>query len=183
MATYVALLRAVNVGGRIVSMAELRSWMTRLGMGNVRTLLQSGNAVFETPQSSSVQLEALLEREAEHGLGLHTEFFVRSAREWQQIVAKNPYPVQAQSDPGHLLVLALKASPGTAAGQALQAAIVGSETVRVAGKHAYAVYPDGVGRSKFTNAFIERHLGTRVTGRNWNTVLKLASLVDDRGEP
>ena len=176
MPKYVALMRAVNVAGRSVPMADVRSWMVQLGLGDVRTVQASGNALFESTQSSSVQLEALLEREAATALGLTTEFFVRSARDWQQIVEKNPYPEHAQTDPEHLLLLAFKASPGTAAGKALQSAIAGSEKIRVAGKHAYAIYPDGIGRSKLTNAVIEGKLRTRGTGRNWNTVLKLSTL-------
>jgi len=59
---------------------------------------------------------------------------------------------------------------------ALQAAIKGREVVRAKGRHAYIVYPDGIGRSRLTNVMIEKKLGTRGTGRNWNTVLKLAAL-------
>jgi uncharacterized protein (DUF1697 family) len=59
----------------------------------------------------------------------------------------------------------------------LAAAIQGPETVRAKGRQLYIVYPAGIGRSKLTNALIERHLGTRGTGRNWNTVLKLAAMV------
>ena len=71
----------------------------------------------------------------------------------------------------------LKEAPGGAAVKALQAAIVGREVVRAVGRQAYIVYPDGQGRSKLTNALIEKHLGTRGTARNWNTVLRLAELV------
>jgi uncharacterized protein (DUF1697 family) len=59
----------------------------------------------------------------------------------------------------------------------LQAAVRGPETVRAVGRQAYIVYPDGVGKSKLTANLIESKLGTRGTGRNWNTVLKLADLV------
>ena len=60
--------------------------------------------------------------------------------------------------------------------QALQAAIQGPERIRADGKHLYVVYPAGIGRSKLTNSLIEKKLGTRSTGRNWNTVLKLSAL-------
>jgi len=60
---------------------------------------------------------------------------------------------------------------------ALKAAIRGPELVRAQGKQLYLIYPAGIGRSKLTAALIEKHLGTRGTGRNWNTVLKLAALV------
>ena len=83
----------------------------------------------------------------------------------------------AARDPGHLLVLALKDAPDRGSVTALQSAIAGRETVRVEGRHAYIVYPDGIGRSRLTTVVIEKQLETRVTGRNWNTVLKLGALV------
>jgi uncharacterized protein (DUF1697 family) len=73
----------------------------------------------------------------------------------------------------------LKEAPSREDVIALQTAIKGREVVRAEGRHAYIVYPDGVGRSRLTNALIERKLGTRGTGRNWNTVLKLGALADD----
>ncbi len=60
----------------------------------------------------------------------------------------------------------------------LQAAIQGPEVVRVAGRQTYIVYRNGIGRSRLTNALIEKKLDTRVTGRNWNTVLKLGPLAE-----
>ena len=70
--------------------------------------------------------------------------------------------------------MCLKDAPSAAAVKALTAAIKGRETFRAAGRNAYVVYPDGIGRSKLTNALIEKTLETRGTARNWNTVLKLA---------
>jgi uncharacterized protein (DUF1697 family) len=86
------------------------------------------------------------------------------------------FEAEAKSDPGHLVVMALKDAPAASAVKALQAAIKGREIVRAAGRHAYIVYPDGIGRSKLTNALIEKTLATRGTARNWNTVMKLAAM-------
>jgi uncharacterized protein (DUF1697 family) len=77
------------------------------------------------------------------------------------------------------VLLCLKEAVGAAQVAALQAAIVGREVVRAGARDArelYASYPDGIGESKLTNALCEKKLGTRVTGRNWNTVLKLQAL-------
>jgi uncharacterized protein (DUF1697 family) len=70
----------------------------------------------------------------------------------------------------------LKNPPETKDLKALEAAIVGPEILRTDGRHAYIVYPNGMGRSRLTHGLIEKKLGTRGTGRNWNTVLKLAAL-------
>ena len=70
----------------------------------------------------------------------------------------------------------LKDPPAAKDVAALQATIRGPEIVRAKGRQAYIVYPDGIGRSRLTSALIERKLGTRATGRNWNTVLKLGAV-------
>jgi len=179
MAAHIALLRAVNLGGKtMVAMAELRAMAEALGFAGVRTLLQSGNLVFETRgRQSTDALENTLAAEAEKRFGRPIDFFVRDAKEWVHVIATNPFPAEATRDPGHLVMMALKDAPGAAAVKSLQAAIKGRETVRAVGRHAYVVYPDGIGRSKLTNVVIEKALGTRTTGRNWNTVLKLAEMV------
>lgn len=175
--TFVALLRAVNVAGHNkVAMRDLCALLTDLGLANPRSLLQSGNLVFESERRSTSRLEAEMERAAADRLGLATDFFVRTAEEWSDIIADNPFPVEARSDPGHLQLLALKEAPSAARVAALSKAISGREVVRVEGRQAYAIYPDGIGRSRLTTALIEKHLGTRCTGRNWNTVLKLDAL-------
>jgi uncharacterized protein (DUF1697 family) len=169
-----ALLRAVNVGGhKPVSMSDLRDLLARLGFASVRSILQSGNLVFQGTARPGAHIERLLETEAAKCVALETDFFVRTADEWQAVIEKNPFRKEAERDPGHLVVACLKDAPNAQRATGLQAAIVGREVVRAAGKHLYIVYPDGIGRSRLTNALIEKKLETRATGRNWNTVLKL----------
>ena len=183
MTTHLALIRGINVGGhKQVAMADLRDLLTQLGFADPRSLLQSGNLVFRSSRRKSAQLERFLEAEAEKRLGLEADFFIRTADEWKQVVARNPFAAEAKRDPGHLLVMFLKLAPEIKNVEALQAAIVGPEIVRADGAQLYAVYPDGVGRSRLTHGLIEKKLGTRGTGRNWNTVLKLRDLTDVRDE-
>lgn len=178
MTTHVALLRAVNLGGHNkVAMADLRRLLTELGFSGVRSLLQSGNLVFDARGHTSTRLEQLLETAASERLGLDTEFFVRTAREWSAIAAGNPFPRDAKRDPARLLVMFLKRAPARGAVMALRRGLSGREALRARGKHVYIFYPDGIGRSRLTNTVIETRLGTRGTGRNWNTVRKLAALL------
>jgi uncharacterized protein (DUF1697 family) len=178
MPTHIGLLRAVNLGSHNkIAMQDLRDLITGLGLRDATTLLQSGNVVFAGASGTTAALEERLEAAARKNLNLNTDFFVRTAAEWATVVGDNPFPVEATRDPGHLLLLALKDAPSNAAVKALQAAIKGREIVRAKGRHAYIVYPDGVGRSRLTSAMIEKALGTRGTGRNWNTVLKLHALM------
>ncbi len=174
---HVALLRAVNVAGhQRVAMADLRDLLNRLGFTEARSLLASGNLVFRSRDQPTAQLERLLESEAARGLGLETDFFVRTAEQWHAIVAANPFPEEAKRDPARLLVMTLKDAPKPTAIQSLEAAITGPETLHVTSREAYLVYPAGMGHSRLTTALIEKKLGTRGTARNWNTVLKLEAL-------
>ncbi len=177
MALNVALLRGINVGGnRKVAMSDLRGFLAKLGLADAQSLLQSGNLVFRSDARAG-DLEHLLETEAERRLGLRTDFFVRTAAEWKEAVARNPFRAAAESDPSHLVVMFLKRATDATGVRALQAAITGPELVSAEGRQAYIVYPAGIGDSRLTASMIDRMLGTRGTGRNWNTVLKLAALV------
>lgn len=177
MRIHIALLRGVNVGGhKPVAMADLRGLLTRLGFLEPRSLLQSGNLVFRGNGPTGAALERLLEAEARAHLKLEADFIVRSAGEWTAIVADNPFPDQAVRDASRLVVMLLKAPPDASRVRALQSAISGPELVHAAGRHAYIIYPDGIGRSRLTHALIESRLGVRGTARNWNTVVKLEAL-------
>lgn len=174
---HAALLRAVNLGphGKI-AMSDLKDLATAAGLSSVKTLLASGNLVFESKKTGSA-LEKLLEKELAAKHSLSTSVMVRSSEELAAIVEANPYPAMAKKDPGHLVVVFMKSSPSPAALEELRGAIKGKETVELVGKNLYACYPDGIGRSKLTAALIDKKLGCAGTGRNWNTVLKLVAAV------
>lgn len=177
MTTYIAVLRAINLGAHNrIAMADLRAMLARLKFEDPRTLLLSGNAIFNSTSASPAELEQQLEAASTKYLAVTTDYFVRSAAEWRAIIKANPFPSDAKRDPGHLLMMCLRDAPSTAAVKALQEKIKGKEVVRAKGRQAYFLYPDGVGRSKLTIAVIEKALGTRGTARNWNTVLKLGEL-------
>jgi len=179
MPMHVALLRGINVAGHnLVAMSELRELLGELGFAGAKSLLQSGNLVFESDRLTGDKLQRLLEAETAKRLKITADYLVRTATEWQAIIAKNPFPDEAVRDPSHLVVTCLKAAPAKKDVQTLEAAIRGPETVRAIGKQLYITYPAGIGRSKLTLPLIESKLGTRGTGRNWNTVLKLAALLD-----
>ena len=181
MTTQIALLRAINVGGRnMVSMSDLRSLFEAHGFDDVRSLLQTGNLVFRGGTKTGAALERLLESEAERRLHVSTTFIVRTSREWDATIESNPFPKEAVSDPGHLVVLFLKDAPNAPAVEALRSANKGPEIIDVVGKQLYVVYSEGIGRSKLTNKLIEDKLATRGTGRNWNTILKIAEMARHR---
>lgn len=175
MTTYIALFRAVNLGGKsAVSSSALRGIAESIGFHAARTLLQSGNLLFSTSRAGTASIESALESEAAR-IGLRTHVVVRSAAEWERVIAANPFPTQALGDPRLLHVMPLKRAPRAEDVRALQSGITGPETLEAVGAQLYVVYPEGSGRSKLTLAVIEKRLATRGTARNWNTVLKLAA--------
>jgi uncharacterized protein (DUF1697 family) len=159
-------------------MSDLRRVLEKLGMEEVQTLLQSGNVVFRSKVTSASKLERLLEEATAKELGITTEYFVRSDKEWQTIIEKNPFPKEAKTDPARLVVSAMREAPDRAAVKALQLAIPGREVVETNGRDAYFYFPDGQGRSKVTPALVERHLRSKGTARNWNTVLKIGAMME-----
>lgn len=177
MLTYVAFLRAINVGGRnIIAMSDLRALCEDLELTDAQTLLQSGNLIFQSANRSATALERLLETETAKRLSVSADFMVRRAADLNKIIAHNPFLKEAKNDPSHLVVIFLKGAPTAKNVDGLQSVIRGPEVVRAYDRQLYVTYPEGIGRSKLTNALIEHKLATRGTGRNWNTVLKLASL-------
>lgn len=182
MPAYVALLRGINVGGnKKIAMADLRELAGDLGLRDPVTLLQSGNLIFTATSRSVQALEQRLDEATAERLGVETMYIIRTAAEWQAVVAGNPFPGLAASNPSHLLVSFSRATIPPAAESAVQKVIVGRERVRVAGRECYIEYPDGIGTSKLTPAVIERAAGKiPATARNWNTVLKIAAALEDR---
>jgi len=179
MTTYIALLRGINVGGnKMVSMAELRALLTKLGFEDVKTVLQSGNVVLRARTQPPAKLEATLEREVEKAFGMKVDFHVRTADEWRALVEANPFGAEAKRDPAHLILSCFKTPLDRTNVKALQTAITGPEVLRADGRHLYMVWPDGMGSSKAA-PLVERKLAARGTARNWNTVLKLAALTSD----
>jgi uncharacterized protein (DUF1697 family) len=155
-------------------MTDLRNFITKVGLQDARSLLQSGNLIFMSSVRTGAELERFLESEAAERLSLEVDFFVRTPEEWKTVIRQNPFRKEAERDPAHLVVLFLKSAPDAEDVAALQADIKGKgpETIIAKGKQAYIFYPNGQGRSKLTTAMIEKRLG-RGTARNWNTVTKL----------
>jgi uncharacterized protein (DUF1697 family) len=175
---HVVLLRGVNVGGRqMVPMAGLRDLCAGLGFAGARTLLQSGNVVLDAGTKTPAALERALEKEIASEWGISVDVVVRTAKEWNAVVSRNPFGEEAKTDPARLLVMCCKDAIDPKGVKTLEAAIVGRERVRADGRQLYIVYPDGVGRSKLVGTVIEKTLGTRGTARNWNTVLKLHAMI------
>ena len=180
MPTYIALLRAVNVGGTgKLPMASLRKLMEELGFRNVSTYIQSGNAVFDAPGTPGKTVAALAAG-LETLMGAPQRVVLRTNEELGRIIAGNPFAEEAAADGArvHVAFLAGQAAAGAQAG--LEKIVVQYPARRdrfhLAGDTLYLHLPDGAGESKFTGRALDRALGVPGTARNWNTVLKLHAL-------
>ena len=161
MTTYVAFLRGINVGGnKMVKMEDLRKTFESLGYTNVRTVLQSGNVIFDAKTKP---------RDLESHLGVPV--VLRTQAEIRKVIEANPFPAEAENDPGHLLVVFLSAPLPT--DEPLRKVALPDEKFVVKGKEIYIHFAQGAGRSKLAAALTEKKLGVVPTARNWNTVEKL----------
>lgn len=170
------LLRAVNVGGTgRLAMAEFKAALADLGYDAPGTLGAAGSAVVATPTAPGA-VEAHLEAELRARFELATEVFARTHAELSEVLAANPFHQMAKEKPSGLLVVFLKGEPDPAAVADLRGRIVGPEEVAAGPRSLFIAYGEGMGHSKLTGQVVHRAIGLSGTGRNWNTVRKLAEL-------
>jgi uncharacterized protein (DUF1697 family) len=177
MARLIALLRAVNVGGRKLPMAELRLLCALLGWERAETYIQSGNIVFSAKGKPDA-LEARLEKAIEERFGLDVPVIVRTAEQWADHAAANPFPAAARDTPNRLQLLVSKRPPNADAAETLMARAQDGEAVKAAGGALWFHFPEGVARSKLTPRLIDKACGSPSTGRNWRTVVKLREMAE-----
>lgn len=177
MRRYVVLLKGVNLGGRRkVPMADLRALLGRLGLTDVRTLLNSGNAIFGSESDDPAELEVLIAEGIEAEFGKSVPCLVRTGPEMRAVVEGNPLGDVATNG-SRLMAHFLSATPDPA----LRAAHDPAEfdpTVGFGDRVIYQWCPDGLMAAPFIGAFVEKHLGVLVSARNWNTVTKLDAMLD-----
>lgn len=173
-----ALMRAVNVGGQgAIPMAELRAMLAESGFDRPETLLASGNALIGTAHSAA-DTEAAFEAALVARFGFETTVLVRDGAELEAASAENPFEDFARASPNLMIVWFYRGTLGGDLG-ALEPYCVHGERVAEGPGCLYLAYPGGSGQSKLSGAVIERKLAVKGTGRNWNTVGKLAAKLRD----
>ena len=177
MSPHIALLRAVNVGGRKVLKDDLLGLAKDLGFDDAKTLLASGNLVLWGKGGADADIEKRLEDGLEKRMGLRTDFMVRSTVELKAIIAANPFPDLVKARPSHLVVNFLKHPIPAGDIAVLRAAITGRERVEGGGKQLYVDFIDGIGESMLDRDWKKTKKAPVGTVRNWNTVMKLAAMV------
>ncbi|MFC5917912.1 DUF1697 domain-containing protein [Streptomyces pulveraceus] len=183
MTMYAALLRGINVSGhKRVPMAELRALLTELGHGDVRTHLQSGNAVFSSASDDENALAAELERAIERRFGFSVPCLVRDGAYLAAVAAACPFP--AAELEGRQLHITYYDRPVDAGRFArIDPAAYLPEAFGLGDRALYLYAPDGLGRSKLAEALSRPSVtkDTVATSRNWNTVARLVELTAPTG--
>jgi len=168
MAIYIALLRAINVGGTgKLPMAELRTLCEGLGFSGVTTYIQSGNVVFRS-RSGVAKVQKSLEEALANTIGKPVGVHLRTPAEMASIIARNPFP---QAAPNRLIVLFLSESPPSKSIEGV--ATPDGEELALSGRELFIHFPNGQGTSKLKMPFKDTG-----TGRNLNTVVKLLELAE-----
>jgi uncharacterized protein (DUF1697 family) len=166
MTAFVALLRAINVGGTgKLRMTELVSLCESAGFKRATTYIQSGNAVFESTLAEP-KAKAKLEKALAAHMGTPVGALIRTGKELSTAIERNPFKKAA---PNRVIVFFLDEAPPPSA--LTQLTIPGREEVTLIGRELFVHYPDGQGKSK-----LKIPVAKTGTGRNLNTVAKLAAI-------
>lgn len=174
MPRYVAFLRAINVGGRTVSMAELRALFQALGFAKVETFIASGNVIFEAKSTDTQSLERKIEKHLHILLSYEVATFVRTDVEISAIAGCRPFslPVLKSAKALNVAFLA-KPLPGEAQ-KALMRLKTDIDDFHAHGREVYWLCRKKQSESTFSNAVFERTLKVQTTFRGFNTILRLA---------
>jgi len=176
--TYLALLRAINVGrNNKILMSDLANVFVGVGCNNVRTYIQSGNVIFEGAPELSQRLPVLVRAEIEGRFGLQVPTILRTLREMREVVNRNPFLEEGvEADVLHVLFMADR--PKAAAVTSLDQDRSPPNRFVVRGKGIYLFFPLGFARNKLSGAYFDSKLETAGTMRNWRTVTKLLELME-----
>jgi uncharacterized protein (DUF1697 family) len=175
-AVFVALLRGINVAGKNkLPMVKLVEIFSECECVDVRTYIQSGNVVFAaSPKTAKCIASAVTERIAS-SFGLRVPVVLRSGAELEKVARGNPY-LKAGADSESLHVAFLADAPDRRQGKALDPKRSPGDSFELRGRDLYLHLPNGVARTKLTNAYFDSTLGTTSTVRNWRTVLQLLEM-------
>jgi len=181
--TYVAFLRAINVGGHIVKMDALRKSFVRLGFEDVDTFIASGNVIFSSPSKDTAKLERQIEAQLKKDLGYEVATFIRTTDEVVALSAYQSFSA-AEIAAARVHYVGFIAEPLTEAGtSALLGLATDLETFRARDREWFWLTRAAAGESKISNGTIEKALKVRSTIRGMNTIARLAGRLQPKADP
>lgn len=179
MATYISILRGINVGGqRSVKMDQLKKMYEDLNFSDIRTYIQSGNVIFRSGNTEKMDLEMRISEQIKNLFGIDVPVIVIDAEELKEIIESNPYGSDPGRDISHLHVTFLSSRPEKDKLEDIFKNSSKGEEVCIAEMAVYLYCPNGYGKTKLTNAFFESRLKCVATTRNWRTTLELLNIAE-----
>ncbi|WP_066221714.1 DUF1697 domain-containing protein [Formosa haliotis] len=177
MKTYIALLRGINVSGqKKVPMAMLRELMTGLGFKHVKTYIQSGNVVFQSIETNTVELEQMISKSIVKTFQFEVPVLVKSENEIRTIFEANPFS-ETEKESSYFTLL--KSEPAAQLKAMVSNEVYANEVFVVTDACVYFYSTQSYGKAKCNNNFFERKLNVSATTRNFKTMQKLLSLCSD----
>lgn len=182
MYIYLALLRGINVSGKkIIKMEDLRKLMADAGYTNVKTYIQSGNIIFESTEKSKDKIAKAIEKLIEDNYGFDVTVFVTDKKALEKAIDNNPFAesrIEEEAGFKKLYVTFLSEVPTSENMEKLSQAPIGDDLIDLIGDILYFKLESKASDSKLSNNLIESKLKVKATTRNWNTSLKLLSMME-----
>jgi uncharacterized protein (DUF1697 family) len=179
MTTYVALLYSIVIDAkRRVLMSDLRAIAESLGYRNVRTLVSTGNLVFETEETSVPSIETALEKAFAAFHSKHVDIIVKTSGDWKRLVAANPFLAEAEAEPDRVGIRVMRDPLRPDLAAFLRPYQTSGERVALIDGHVWVHYRGQISLSKLTGQLTPKRMGGIGTARNWNTVKRLGEMLD-----
>jgi uncharacterized protein (DUF1697 family) len=179
MPTYISILRGINVSGqKLIKMADLHKTYEKLGYGNITTYVQSGNVVFTGKKAAPEKLASAITQQIAKDFGFQVPVIVFGIHTLKQIIASNPFINDSEKDIAYLHVTFLSAHPPKFVVKAIEEKKQTEEAIAFTNAAVYLYCPNGYGKTRLTNSFLESKLQVTATTRNWKTTNELVRMAE-----
>ena len=178
MATFISILRGINVSGhKKILMADLKALYENLGFNNILTYIQSGNVVFDyIKKKNNVAIAKMIEDAIEKEYKFQVPVLIKQADELISTIHNNPFTEEAGADHSRVAVTFLESQPTSENLSKLEGVDYPPDRFIIDGLNIYIFCPKSYGNSKLSNNFFENKLKVRATTRNWKTINKLVEM-------
>ncbi len=175
---YISILRGINVSGqKSIKMADLKLLYKDLGFENIVTYIQSGNVIFDTAIKNPSEIKSLIEKAIHRKYKFDVPVLLRTNKQLDKVIAQCPFKnIDYNVDGAKVLVTFSSVTPSKQNIDMIQQYVAPTEKLVAAGKEIYLYCPNGYGKSKLSNAFLEARLNIEATTRNMKSVKKLHEL-------
>lgn len=182
MATFISILRGINVSGQnTIKMEALRQLCKELGLVNVQTYIQSGNIVYQSTLAEAVELSNLISQKIQEQFGFNVPVQTLNGRKLEAIIANNPFVGDPDKSDTFFHVTFLASSPQNSDVSKLMQRRIEGEELALIDDVVYLYCPQGYGQTKLSNNAIESHFKVSATTRNWKTVNILSQMAQSIG--